>query len=51
MVIGGGGTSAPSNQLFYSPLQCRVIRRGTVTTPQADRSKSVGPTPCPMVDT
>src|SRR4029077_10656254 len=25
MVIAGGGTSAPSNQLFSSPPQCRVI--------------------------
>ena len=25
MVIGGGGTSAPSNQLFYDPPACRVI--------------------------
>jgi hypothetical protein len=25
MVIGGGGTSIPSNQLFFSPPQCRVI--------------------------
>jgi 3',5'-cyclic AMP phosphodiesterase CpdA len=25
MVIGGGGTSAPSNQLFFEPPQCRVI--------------------------
>ncbi|WAL69291.1 metallophosphoesterase family protein [Amycolatopsis cynarae] len=25
MVIGGGGTSAPSNRLFFSPAQCRVI--------------------------
>jgi hypothetical protein len=25
MVIGGGGTSVPSNQLFFNPLQCRVI--------------------------
>lgn len=25
MVIGGGGTSAPSNKLFFSPPQCRVI--------------------------
>jgi hypothetical protein len=25
MVIGGGGTSAPSNQRFFSPPQCRVI--------------------------
>jgi 3',5'-cyclic AMP phosphodiesterase CpdA len=25
MVIGGGGTSAPSNTKFYTPPQCRVI--------------------------
>jgi len=25
MVIGGGGTSVPSNQLFFNPPQCRVI--------------------------
>ncbi len=25
MVIGGGGTSAPSNTLFYDPPACRVI--------------------------
>ena len=25
MVIGGGGTSAASNQLFFNPPQCRVI--------------------------
>ncbi|MFI2609292.1 purple acid phosphatase family protein [Kitasatospora sp. NPDC018619] len=25
MVIGGGGTSAPSNQLFFSPAKARVI--------------------------
>jgi 3',5'-cyclic AMP phosphodiesterase CpdA len=25
MVIGGGGTSIPSNQLFFDPPQCRVI--------------------------
>ena len=25
MVIGGGGTSAPTNQLFFNPPQCRVI--------------------------
>ncbi len=25
MVIGGGGTSIPSNQLFFNPLACRVI--------------------------
>ena len=25
MIIGGGGTSAPSNELFYNPPACRVI--------------------------
>jgi len=25
MVIGGGGTSAPSNERFFNPPQCRVI--------------------------
>jgi hypothetical protein len=25
MVLGGGGTSAPSNGLFFNPPQCRVI--------------------------
>ncbi|MGO9133692.1 MAG: purple acid phosphatase family protein [Methylovirgula sp.] len=25
MVIGGGGTSSPSNQLFFNPPACRVI--------------------------
>src|SRR5579862_8693927 len=25
MVIGGGGTSVPSNTLFFNPLACRVI--------------------------
>ncbi|MGC1301651.1 MAG: metallophosphoesterase family protein, partial [Caulobacteraceae bacterium] len=25
MVIGGGGTSSPSNELFFHPPQCRVI--------------------------
>jgi hypothetical protein len=25
MVIGGGGTSLPSNQLFFNPPGCRVI--------------------------
>jgi hypothetical protein len=25
MIIGGGGTSSPSNQLFFNPPACRVI--------------------------
>jgi 3',5'-cyclic AMP phosphodiesterase CpdA len=32
MVIGGGGTSLPSNMLFFDPPQCRV------TTPSANRT-------------
>jgi Calcineurin-like phosphoesterase/Purple acid Phosphatase, N-terminal domain len=35
MVIGGGGTSIPSNELFFHPPQCRVI-------------VSVGATPDPV---
>jgi hypothetical protein len=35
MVIGGGGTSIPSNELFFHPPQCRVI-------------VSVGSTPDPV---
>ncbi len=27
MVIGGGGTSVPSNRLFFDPPQCRVITK------------------------
>ncbi len=27
MVLGGGGTSAPSNQLFFTPPRCRVITK------------------------
>jgi 3',5'-cyclic AMP phosphodiesterase CpdA len=27
MVIGGGGTSVPSNKLFFNPVCCRVITR------------------------
>jgi hypothetical protein len=26
MVLGGGGTSVPSNQLFFTPPRCRVIK-------------------------
>ena len=33
MVIGGGGTSAPSNQLLTNPARCRVI---TAVAPQRD---------------
>jgi hypothetical protein len=37
MVIGGGGTSVPSNMLFYDPPQCRVIT--TVGTPDPKTGK------------
>jgi calcineurin-like phosphoesterase family protein/purple acid phosphatase-like protein len=37
MVIGGGGTSLPSNQLFFNPLQCRVIT--AVGAPDATTGK------------
>ena len=33
MVIGGGGTSVPSNMLFFDPPQCRVI---TAVGPERD---------------
>jgi 3',5'-cyclic AMP phosphodiesterase CpdA len=33
MVIGGGGTSSPSNQLFFDPPGCRVI---TAVGPERD---------------
>jgi hypothetical protein len=37
MVLGGGGTSAPSNQLFFNPPQCRVIT--AVAAPDAVTGK------------
>ncbi|MCW2675265.1 MAG: hypothetical protein JWR70_305 [Modestobacter sp.] len=37
MVIGGGGTSAPSNQLFFQPPACRVIT--AVGAPEATTGK------------
>jgi 3',5'-cyclic AMP phosphodiesterase CpdA len=39
MVIGGGGTSAPSNQLFFNPPACRVI------TAVGDVDKATGKRP------
>jgi Calcineurin-like phosphoesterase/Purple acid Phosphatase, N-terminal domain len=33
MVIGGGGTSAPSNKLFFTPPACRVITSVTAPDP------------------
>jgi 3',5'-cyclic AMP phosphodiesterase CpdA len=37
MVIGGGGTSLPSNDLFFNPPQCRVIT--SVGPPDAKTGK------------
>ena len=39
MVIGGGGTSVPSNELFFHPPQCRVIV--SVTAPDPTTGKRV----------
>jgi hypothetical protein len=39
MIIGGGGTSAPSNQLLFDPPQCRVIV--SVSPRGADGAKGV----------
>ena len=36
MVIGGGGTSVPSNELFFNPPCCRVI------TGVGDRNPTTG---------
>ncbi len=33
MVLGGGGTSVPSNQLFFNPPRCRVITAVGVPAP------------------
>jgi hypothetical protein len=33
MIIGGGGTSAPSNTLFFNPPACRVITAVTAPDP------------------
>ncbi len=37
MIIGGGGTSAPSNLLFFNPPACRVIT--AVGAPDANTGK------------
>jgi hypothetical protein len=41
MVIGGGGTSKPSNQLFFDPPQCRVITAVGQPDPKTGRRPSV----------
>ncbi|MDT4922325.1 MAG: hypothetical protein QOG01_38 [Pseudonocardiales bacterium] len=41
MVIGGGGTSAPSNGLFFNPPACRVITSVTAPDPATGKRAPV----------
>jgi Calcineurin-like phosphoesterase/Purple acid Phosphatase, N-terminal domain len=41
MVIGGGGTSLPSNDLFFDPLQCRVITAVGDVDPATGKRKPI----------
>ncbi|NKQ56885.1 metallophosphoesterase family protein [Amycolatopsis sp. K13G38] len=41
MVIGGGGTSVPSNALFFSPAKCRVITAVGPTDPNTGKKAPV----------
>jgi hypothetical protein len=41
MVLGGGGTSRPSNELFFDPPQCRVITSVGAPNPATGRRPSV----------
>jgi len=41
MVIGGGGTSAPSNQLFFNPPACRVITSVAAPDPVTGKRAAV----------
>ncbi|HJQ47779.1 MAG TPA: metallophosphoesterase family protein [Amycolatopsis sp.] len=41
MVIGGGGTSAPSNSLFFSPAKCRVITGVGATDPSTGKKPPI----------
>jgi hypothetical protein len=41
MVIGGGGTSAPSNQLFFNPPACRVITAVGAPSPSTGKRPPV----------
>jgi 3',5'-cyclic AMP phosphodiesterase CpdA len=41
MVIGGGGTSVPSNQLFFNPPACRVITAVGEPDPTTGKRPSV----------
>ena len=41
MVLGGGGTSVPSNQLFFTPPRCRVITAVTAPDPATGKRAPV----------
>lgn len=41
MVIGGGGTSSPSNQLFFDPPACRVITAVATADPATGKKTPV----------
>jgi 3',5'-cyclic AMP phosphodiesterase CpdA len=41
MVIGGGGTSVPSNQLFFNPPACRVITAVGEPDPKTGKRPSI----------
>jgi 3',5'-cyclic AMP phosphodiesterase CpdA len=41
MVIGGGGTSVPSNQLFFNPPACRVITAVSEPDPKTGKRPPV----------
>jgi 3',5'-cyclic AMP phosphodiesterase CpdA len=41
MVIGGGGTSSPSNMLFFNPPQCRVITAVGMPDPKTGKRPPV----------
>ncbi|MBO0839803.1 MAG: metallophosphoesterase family protein [Sciscionella sp.] len=41
MVIGGGGTSAPSNTLFFNPPKCRVITSVGPTDPSTGKKPPI----------
>jgi hypothetical protein len=41
MVLGGGGTSVPSNQLLFTPPECRVIVSVTAPDPTTGKRAPV----------
>jgi hypothetical protein len=40
-VIGGGGTSVPTNALFFTPPQCRVITAAGAPDPKTGKRSPV----------